>query len=153
MSKETMHICVVVLPSFNLHPCVRLCSRPSLASFPAPHPALCCLRNGIVGTAWYLFSCEHDVIDKWQKKSQWKSKVLRNVQPTTVYDSHPPLPRYVWYVTWYLSSSCCSELQCTHVQLSPFYELSTLDVTDTRKDTRPSAFFMQPETAWAWKWG
>ena len=88
-----------------------------------------------------------------------KSKVLRNVQPTTVYDSHPHyLDTCGIYVTWYLSSSCCSELQYTHVQLSPFYELSTLDielstldVTDMRKDTRPSAFFMQPETAWAWK--
>ena len=32
-------------------------------------------------------------------------------------------------ITWYLSSSCCSEPQCAHVQLSPFYHPSTLDVT------------------------
>jgi len=40
-----------------------------------------------------------------------------------VYNSRPPL-----------SSSCCSEPQCTYVQLSPFYHLSTLDVTHVRKD-------------------
>ena len=38
-----------------------------------------------------------------------------------VYDSRPLLARYVWYVIWYLSSSCCFELQCTYIQLSPFY--------------------------------
>ena len=32
-----------------------------------------------------------------------------------------------------LSSSCFSEPHCTHVQLSPFYHLSTLDVTHVRK--------------------
>ena len=32
-----------------------------------------------------------------------------------------------------LSSSCCSEPQCGNVQLSPFYHLSTLDVTHMRK--------------------
>jgi len=26
------------------------------------------LQYGKMGRAWYLFSCEHDVIDKWQKK-------------------------------------------------------------------------------------
>ena len=31
---------------------------------PRPHPAFCCL---LYGRAWYLFSCEHDVIGKWQK--------------------------------------------------------------------------------------
>ena len=32
-----------------------------------------------------------------------------------------------------LSSSCCSEPQCTHAQLSPFYHLSTLDITHVKK--------------------
>ena len=45
------------------------------------------------------------------------------------------LVSYVLHATWYLSSSCCSETQCTHVQLSPFYHLSTLDVMHDRKDT------------------
>jgi len=31
-------------------------------------PAFCRLQYGKMGRAWYLFSCEHDVIDKWQKK-------------------------------------------------------------------------------------
>ena len=39
--------------------------------------------------------------------------------------------------TWYLCSTCCSEPHCAHGQLSPFYHLSTLDVTHMRKDTRP----------------
>ena len=90
--------------------------------------------------------------------SEQKGKVSRIAQPTTsstlsVYDSHPPLATYVWYVTWYLSSSCCSEPQCTHIQLSPLYHLSTLDVTHMTKDTRPSVFFMQPKTARAWEQG
>ena len=37
--------------------------------------------------------------------------------------------------------------------LSPFYHLSTLDVTHVRKDTRPSAFFVQLNTARAWERG
>jgi len=41
--------------------------------------------------------------------------------------------------------------QCTHVQLSPFYHLSTLDVTHMKKDTRPSVFFMQPKMVRAWE--
>ena len=59
-----------------------------------------------------------------KKKSRKKSE--------GVYNSCPP--------------SCCSEPQCAHIQLSPFYHLSTLDVTHVRKDTRPSMFFMQPKT-------
>ena len=34
-----------------------------------------------------------------------------------------------------------------------FYQLSTLDVTHVRKDTRPSVFFMQPKMARAWEQG
>ena len=46
----------------------------------------------------YLSSCEHDVIEKWQKFSERKSNVLRIVQRTTcstlgVYDSRTPLAR------------------------------------------------------------
>ena len=52
-----------------------------------------------------------------------------------VYNSHPPLATYMYVcsVTWFLSSSCCSEPQCAHVQFSPFYYLSTLDITHVRK--------------------
>ena len=66
--------------------------------------------------------------------------VLRVIQPSTCstlgeYNSRPPLARYVWYVTWYLRSSCCSE---THVRprfLPVFLPLSTLDVTHVRRCT------------------
>ena len=55
------------------------------------------------------------------------------VQPATnsmlgVYKSRPPLAKYVWYIAWYLSSSCGSEPQCAHIYLSPLYHLSTLDI-------------------------
>ena len=71
-----------------------------------------------------------------------------------MYDSRPPLARYVWYVTWYLSSSCCSEPQIAHVQLCPFCHLSTLDVTHLRKHTRPFAFFRATESGTrAWERG
>ena len=38
-----------------------------------------------------------------------------------------------WKLPGTLSFSCCSEPQCTHVQLSPFCHLSTLDVTHVEK--------------------
>ena len=57
------------------------------------------------------------------------------------YDSRPPLARYVWCVTWYLRSSCCSEAHYAHVQLPVFLPLSTLDVTHVRKCTRPSPLY------------
>ena len=107
------------------------------------------LQYGKVGRAWYLFSREHDVIDKWPKKKGRESEVSCIIaQPTTsstlgVHNSRPSLVRYKLQVTWYLSSSCCS--QCTNVQSSPFYHLSTLDVTPVRKDTRPSVSFVQPQ--------
>ena len=79
--------------------------------------------------ARYLFSREHDVIHRWQKNSEPKSEVI---QPTTssmlgVYNSCSYTHNDV-IVTWYFSSSCCSEPQCTCIQLSPFYYLSILDV-------------------------
>ena len=41
--------------------------------------------------------------------------------------------------------------QCARTKLSSFYCLSTLDVTHVRKDTRTSAFFLQPKTARVWE--
>ena len=77
-------------------------------------------------------------------------------QPTTssmlgVYNSHPLLATCVVGYLVPFSSSCSSEPQSAHVQLSPFYHLSTLDVTHVRKDTRPSAFFVQPKTVRVWE--
>ena len=57
------------------------------------------------------------------------------------YDSRPPLARCVWYITWYLRSSCCSE---THVLLfmrPRSFRSSTLDITHVRKCTRPSLLY------------
>ena len=36
------------------------------ASFPVPCPAFHRLQYGKAGRAWYISSCEHDVIDKWK---------------------------------------------------------------------------------------
>jgi len=36
----------------------------SINVIPEPHPAFYHLQYGKVGRAWYLFSCEHDVIRK-----------------------------------------------------------------------------------------
>ena len=80
------------------------------------------------------------------KFSERGRNVLRVTQPSTrstlgEYDSRPPLARYVWYLTWYLRSSCCSETTYAHVQLPVFLPLSTLDVTHVRKCTRPSPLY------------
>ena len=87
------------------------------------------MQYGKVRRARYLFSREHDVIHRWQKNSEPKSEVI---QPTTssmlgMYNSCSYTHNDV-VVTWYFSSSCCSEPQCTCIQLSPFYYLSILDV-------------------------
>ena len=37
-----------------------------LASYPVPRPAFRRLQYGKAGRAWYIFSREHDVIEKWQ---------------------------------------------------------------------------------------
>ena len=34
---------------------------------PRPQPAFCHYQYGKAGRAWYLFSCEHEVIGKWCK--------------------------------------------------------------------------------------
>ena len=126
---------------------------PSLV--PRPRSAFHRLQYGKAGRAWYVSSREHYVIDKRPKFSERKSEV----QPTTrstlgVYNSRPPLAKYVWYVTSYLCSSCCSEPQFAHVQISPFYLLSILNVTHVRKHTRPSAFFRATESGTrAWERG
>ena len=80
------------------------------------------------------------------KFSERRRYILRVIQPSarstlSEYDSRPPLARYVWCVTWYLRSSCCSE---THVHprfLPVFLPLSTLDVTHVRRCTRPSPLY------------
>ena len=53
------------------------CPDPSLV--PRPHPALHCLKYGKAGRAWYLFSCEHDIIGKWPKNLQQTGCVSRIV--------------------------------------------------------------------------
>ena len=69
---------------------------------PRPCPAFRCFQYGKAGRAWYLFSCEHDGIGKWQKFSDITSvfHILFNRLYTHstlgVYDSHLLLARYVW---------------------------------------------------------
>ena len=80
------------------------------------------------------------------KFSERRRYVLRVIQPSTgstlsEYDSRPQLARYVWYVTWYLRSSCCSETHYATSKLPVFLPLSTLDVTHVRKCTRPSPLY------------
>ena len=90
------------------------------------------------------------------KFSERRRYILRVIQPSTrstlgEYDSRPPLARYVWCVTWYLRSSCCSETHYAHVKLPVFLPLSTLDVTHVRKCTRPSPLYRTAsDENWAW---
>ena len=66
---------------------------------PRPHPAFCRLQYGKVGRAWYLFSREHDVINKWRKKFKTKTRSLTycsNNYKFNACSSRPPLARYVW---------------------------------------------------------
>ena len=118
----------------------------NIASFPVPRPAFRRLQYGKAGRAWYIFSREYDVIEKWQNFQNEDATfcmlfnhlhVQRSVSTTVA----PPLARYVWYFTSYLRSSCCSE---THVRprlLPVFLPLSTLDVTHVRRCTRPSPLY------------
>ena len=76
---ETMHLCSLV---------------------PRPRRTFHRFQYGKAGRAWYLFSCEHDVIGKWRKFSERTGYVLRIVQLTArstlgVYYNHPLLARYV----------------------------------------------------------
>jgi len=125
-------------------------ANPSLV--PGPCLAFHRLQYGKVGRAWYFFSHEHDVIDKimakgkfWMKK--WSCSTSYKFNAWCVWQS-PPASLYVWWVRY-----CCPEPQCAHVQLNPFYHLSTLDVTHVRKDTSPSATFMQLKMVRDWEQG
>ena len=113
-------------PTVNLFVVQPLRSAMHVASFPVPRPAFHCLQYGKVGKAWYISSCEHDVIYKWQNfqiEDVTFCVLFNHISRSTLgeYDSRPPLARYVWYVTWYLCSSCCSETQYTHVHFKSFY--------------------------------
>jgi len=52
----------------------------NLSLVPRPCPAFHHSQCVKAGRAWYLFSCKHDRMDKRQKKSEWKSDVLLNLQ-------------------------------------------------------------------------
>jgi len=103
------------------------------------------------GRAWYLFSNEHDIIDKWNKfQNESKFGVLFNqLQVQHLVCMTTIAPCYVagcmWWVTWYLSSSCCSKHQCAHIQLTPFLPPFYPCCHASDKGTRPSVFFMQPK--------
>ena len=96
-----------------------------LASFPGPAQLFvtCSMESG------YLFSREDDIVDKWPKNSD------------------------VWFNELEGQHLVCITVTtcCTHTQLS--HHLSTPDVTHMRKDTSPSAFFVQPKMVRAWEQG
>ena len=37
--------------------------------------ATCIMQYGKAGRVWYMISCEHHVINKWQKFSEWKGNI------------------------------------------------------------------------------
>ena len=118
--------------------------RTSLVPSPTPWPAFRRLQYGKAGRAWYIFSREHDVIEKFSERRRYILRVIQLSTRSTLgeYNNRPPLARYVWYVTWYLRSSCCSETHYAHVKLHVnFLPLYTLDVTHVRRCTRPSPLY------------
>ena len=69
------------------------------------------------------------------------------------YDNCPPLARCVWYVTWYLHSSCCSETQYAHIH----FDLSTVflpltSLTWGNVPGPPHFTVLQATKSWAWDW-
>ena len=108
-----------------------------------PSPAFRRLQYSKAGRAWYIFPREHDVIEKWQNFHNKDATfcVLFNHLHVQRSVSMTPLARYVWYVTWYLRSSCCSETHVRRRFLPVFLPLSTLDVTHVRRCTRPSPLY------------
>ena len=104
------------------------------------------------GRAWYLFSHEDDVIDNVAQKFGTKRRSFTHCLMNCRFNAQgvQQLSPTSQMHFWYLSSFCCSEPQCAHIQVSPFCHLCIVDITH-EKDTRPSTFFMQPENMWAWE--
>ena len=61
-----------------------------------------------------------------------------------VYDNHPPLARYVWWVVWCICSSCCSK-HCE--KMNPFYILSILMLLPWEKIPSPAFLYCKPQKA------
>ena len=91
-------VCVlyVCLGGHVLSVCVCVCV---VASFPGP------------AKLFVTFNC------CTEKRGEIQNEKLSSM--LGVYNSRPLLD--TCGVTWYRSSSCCSEPQCAHVQFSPFY--------------------------------
>ena len=129
-----------------------------LASYPVPRPAFRCLQYGKTGRAWYISSREHDVIEKWQNFQNEDATfcVLFNHASTRStlgeYDSRPPLARYVWYVTSYLRSSCCSEIHVRPRFLPVFLPLPLTSLTCGNVPGPPHFTVLQVTKSWAWDW-
>ena len=91
-----------------------------------------------VGRAWYLFSCDHDIIKIRPEFLQQKGNIFHVVQPTmhstlSVYDICPLK----------VSTCMCSKLPFTVFPVSrftvkSFYSLSTFDAAHIRKNNRLS---------------
>ena len=100
---------------------------PSLV--PRPRPAFHCLQYGKAGRAWYLFSCEHDVISKLRKIAEqaafrvFSTDYVLNAQ--CVRQSPPASQiRVVSYLIAWLFLLFWA--QCAHAQSNPFYIATSL---------------------------
>ena len=127
-----------VLVADNTHTHTQPCSQSHAQLF----VACSTVKRGGPGTFPHMSMTNR----KTAKFSEQERYVLRVIRPSTCsmlgeYDSRPPLARYVWYLTWYLCSSCCSETHVHPRSFRSFYHLSTLDITHMRKCTRPSPHY------------
>ena len=121
---------------------------------PRPHPAFRRLQYGKAGRAWYLFSCEHDVISKLRKFAELTGCVSRistnyALNAQCVRQSPPASQiRVVSYLVPWLFSLFWA--QCAHAKSNPFYHPFNPDVTHVRKDTRPSPLFTVLKATESW---
>ena len=89
-----------------------------VALFQAPSPpnsflSLAVKQKQKTGRACYLFSHEHDEVREFSEQT---ACIVRIIQPTTrsmlsVYDSHPPLAKYMHKVPATLAV-CCGSVPC-----------------------------------------
>ena len=124
-----------------------------IASFPVPRPAFRCMQYGKAGRAGLL----HLLTWAWHNQKIFRTKTLRFECYSTrstlgEYDSRPLLARYVWYVTWYLRSSCCSETYA-HASFRSFYPFLPLTSLMWKDVPGPPRFtVLQATKSWAWDW-
>ena len=124
---------------------------------PSLVPRLSGTRNEHTWKAWYIFSCDHDVIKIGNRTRVFRTERQRFVRYSTSFAFNA---RCVWYslpdsyicvVSFPLPSlfSLFWVLGYAHVQLRSFYRLSTFEGSHVRKNTRLSPHahvqFLVPE--------